>query len=88
MRHGTGIRNVEIDEIRVGSSWESVTPISCLNPITYYQDFDNDGFKEYVIGNWGTNNKFHPSKDKPLHIYADYLDGNTTFDVVLSKLNK
>jgi len=44
LRHGTGIRNVEIDEIRVGSSWESVTPISCLNPITYYQDFDNDGF--------------------------------------------
>lgn len=44
LRHGTGIRNVEIDELRVGSSWESVTPISCLNPITYYQDFDNDGF--------------------------------------------
>ena len=44
LRHGTGIRNVEIDEIRVGSTWESVTPISCINPITYYQDFDNDGF--------------------------------------------
>ena len=51
-------------------------------------DINNDGFKEYIIGNWGTNNKFHPSKDKPLHIYADYLDGNTTFDVVLSKVSK
>jgi len=51
-------------------------------------DLDNDGFKDYIIGNWGDNNKFHPSKEKPLHIYADYLDGNSTFDVVLSKVSK
>jgi hypothetical protein len=51
-------------------------------------DVDNDGFKEYIIGNWGANNKFHPSKEKPLHIYADYLDDNATFDVVLSKVSK
>ena len=44
LRHGTGIRNIEIDEIRVGSTWESVTPISFNIPITYYQDIDNDGF--------------------------------------------
>jgi hypothetical protein len=51
-------------------------------------DVNNDGFKEYIIGNWGANNKFHPSQEKPLHIYADYLDSNTTFDVVLSKVSK
>lgn len=51
-------------------------------------DIDNDGYKDYVIGNWGTNNKFHPSTKKPLHIYADYLDDNNTFDVVLSKVSK
>ncbi|MFD1292308.1 VCBS repeat-containing protein [Lutibacter holmesii] len=51
-------------------------------------DIDNDGFKDYIIGNWGTNNKFHPTSKKPLHIYADYLDSNTTFDVVLSKVSK
>lgn len=51
-------------------------------------DLDNDGFPDYAIGNWGTNNKFHPSKEKPLHIYADYLDDNTSFDIVLSKVSK
>ena len=51
-------------------------------------DLDNDGFKDYIIGNWGINNKFHPNNKKPLHIYADYLDGNKTFDVVLSKVSK
>ncbi len=51
-------------------------------------DVDNDGFKDYIIGNWGINNKFHPTSQKPLHIYADFLDNNKTFDVVLSKVSK
>ncbi|AMC11635.1 RNA-binding protein [Lutibacter profundi] len=51
-------------------------------------DINKDGFKDYIIGNWGTNNKFHPTIEKPLHIYADYLDANSTFDVVLSKVSK
>ena len=51
-------------------------------------DVDKDGFPDYLIGNWGNNNKFHPSKEKPLHIYADYLDDNKSFDVVLSKVSK
>ncbi|MBG7631172.1 MAG: VCBS repeat-containing protein, partial [Bacteroidetes bacterium] len=51
-------------------------------------DVDNDGYKDYIIGNWGANNKFHPTNKKPLHIYADYLDANKTFDVVLSKVSK
>ena len=51
-------------------------------------DYNNDGNKDYVVGNWGNNNKFHPSKNKPLHIYADDLDGNSTFDMVLSKVSK
>ncbi|TNJ45268.1 VCBS repeat-containing protein [Tamlana fucoidanivorans] len=51
-------------------------------------DANNDGFPEYLVGNWGNNNKFHPSETKPLHIYADYLDDNNSFDVVLSKVSK
>jgi len=51
-------------------------------------DVNNDGFKDYLIGNWGENNKFHPSKEKPLHIYADYFDDNTSFDIALSKISK
>ncbi len=51
-------------------------------------DLNNDGHPDYVIGNWGTNNKFHPTEAKPLHIYADYFDDNTTFDLALSKVSK
>jgi len=51
-------------------------------------DLDNDGFKDYIIGNWGENNKFHPSQEKPLHVYSDYFDDNSTFDMILSKVSK
>ena len=51
-------------------------------------DLDKDGNIDYIIGNWGKNNKFHPSKEKPLHIYADYFDDNTSFDIALSKESK
>ena len=51
-------------------------------------DINHDGLIDYLIGNWGNNNKFHPTKEKPLHIYADYFDGNKTFDIALSKISK
>ena len=55
--------------------WNTITEI----------DIDNDGNKDYVVGNLGENNKFHPSKEKPLHVYANNFDDNQTFDMVLSK---
>ena len=51
-------------------------------------DFDNDGDQDYLIGNLGENNKFHPSVEKPLHIYGNYFDDNKTYDMVLSKVYK
>jgi len=48
-------------------------------------DINNDGFKDYLIGNIGENIKFKVSSEKPLRIYADDFDGNGTHDVVLSK---
>lgn len=45
-------------------------------------DLDKDGNVDYIIGNWGNNNKFHPSTEKPLHVYADYFDDNTSFDML------
>ena len=50
-------------------------------------DFDGDGDQDYVLGNLGHNNKFHPSEKKPLYIYAKDFDDNGTFDVALSKIN-
>ena len=51
-------------------------------------DLDKDGNVDYIIGNWGNNNKFRPSTEKPLHVYADYFDDNTSFDIALSKVSK
>lgn len=48
-------------------------------------DIDNDGDDDYLVGNMGMNNKFHPTNDKPLHIYANYFDDNTSYDTALSK---
>ncbi|WP_181039942.1 FG-GAP-like repeat-containing protein [Aureitalea marina] len=48
-------------------------------------DFDNDGDLDFIVGNIGENNKFHPTKAKPLHIFANDFDENGTLDIVLSK---
>jgi hypothetical protein len=47
-------------------------------------DINNDGFKDYVVGNIGNNIKFKTSSEKPLRIYADDFDNNGTHDLVLS----
>ena len=48
-------------------------------------DFDSDGDEDYFVGNFGENNKFHPSEKKPLHIYSNYFDDNDSYDMALSK---
>lgn len=51
-------------------------------------DIDNDGDIDYIVGNLGSNNKFHPSIDKPLHIFSKDFDNNGSYDVALSKTYK
>lgn len=48
-------------------------------------DFNNDGLTDYVAGNIGWNNKFHPDHDHPLEIYCDDFDQSGTYDIVLAK---
>ena len=47
-------------------------------------DIDNDGDEDYVLGNAGMNNKFNPTYEKPLEIYANDFDSNGTLDIVLA----
>jgi len=51
-------------------------------------DLDNDGDLDYLVGNLGDNNKFHPSVEKPLHVYGNNFDKNATYDMILSKIYK
>ncbi len=48
-------------------------------------DFDQDGDLDYFVGNLGGNNKFHPSPEKPLHIYGTNLNDDENYDMFLSK---
>ncbi|WP_108870063.1 VCBS repeat-containing protein [Aquimarina aquimarini] len=51
-------------------------------------DIDKDGDIDYLIGNIGENTKYHPKKDKPLHVYAKDFDNNGSLDIILSKESK
>ena len=48
-------------------------------------DFDQDGDLDYFVGNLGGNNKFHPSPEKPLHVYGTNLGDDSNYDMFLSK---
>ncbi len=48
-------------------------------------DFDLDGDLDYFLGNLGGNNKFHPSLEKPLHVYGTNLGDDNNYDMFLSK---
>lgn len=51
-------------------------------------DLDKDGDDDYVLGNIGLNNKFHPSAKKPFHVYANDFDENGHSDIVLTSYYK
>lgn len=51
-------------------------------------DIDNDGHLDLLFGNVGLNNKFHPSPEKPLYLFANDFDSNGSLDIVLSKVYK
>ncbi len=48
-------------------------------------DFNNDGKTDFVLGNLGTNNKFHATFDHPLNVLFDDFDENGSQDIFLTK---
>ncbi|RYY13522.1 MAG: RNA-binding protein, partial [Chitinophagaceae bacterium] len=54
--------------------WNSIIP----------GDFDNDGDKDYVLGNFGTNSFYKPTSQYPVNIIAKDFDGNGSFDALTS----
>ncbi len=47
-------------------------------------DINNDGLKDYLVGNVGLNTKFKASTKKPFKVFANDFDNNGTTDIVLS----
>lgn len=50
-------------------------------------DLDQDGDLDFIVGNIGTNNKYHPKKGSPLYLFYNDFDNNGVGDIVLSKSN-
>ncbi len=48
------------------------------------EDLDNDGDIDYVVGNYGLNSFYKPSKEKPVEIWAKDYDKNGTVDPILT----
>lgn len=48
-------------------------------------DINNDGREEYLLGNTGLNNKFHPTPTMPLSAHLEDVDKNGRQDLVLTK---
>jgi len=67
----------ELDMDNLKGWWQSVKPT----------DIDNDGDIDFIVGNIGLNNKFHPKPDSPLYLFYNDFDENGIGDIVLSKSN-
>ncbi len=48
-------------------------------------DIDKDGVQEFLLGNLGLNNKFHPNLVHGLRVYLEDFDKNGKLDIILSK---
>jgi hypothetical protein len=46
-------------------------------------DFDQDGDTDFIVGNLGENNFYHPSVKQPVKVYAKDFDNNGSIDPVV-----
>ena len=46
-------------------------------------DFDNDGDMDYIVGNWGLNNPYYCSNEKPMSLCYQDFDKNGSLDPIL-----
>ncbi|SDD19714.1 Repeat domain-containing protein [Algoriphagus faecimaris] len=46
-------------------------------------DFDQDGDMDFIVGNMGANNHYHPTAERPVKVYAKDFDQNGSMDPVI-----
>lgn len=77
MNDGDGLAQADIDFDNLKGWWNRIVPT----------DIDNDGDIDFVLGNIGLNNKYHPTPASPLYLFYNDFDENGIGDIVLSKSN-
>lgn len=77
MNDGDGFEKADTDFNDLMGWWNRIVPT----------DIDNDGDIDFVLGNVGLNNKYHPSAESPLFLFYNDFDDNGQGDIVLSKSN-
>lgn len=63
---------VESNPMDVKGLWQSIQPF----------DIDGDGDTDYLLGNWGTNSKFHATKEYPMKLFFNDFDDNGQTETV------
>jgi len=68
------LQKVSVLDTSLNGLWQSIVPF----------DIDLDGDLDYVVGNWGTNNKFKASAQYPMKMYYHDLDKNGKTEVIIA----
>ena len=71
--NGTLKKDIVVVE-SVNGLWESIIAF----------DMDNDGDKDYLLGNWGLNTKFKASEKAPLKMYYSDFDKNGSTETIVT----
>lgn len=66
-------RNIGIEQLN--GLWQSIQAF----------DIDNDGDKDYLLGNWGLNSKLEATPATPLRLYYGDIDGNGDTETILAR---
>ncbi len=49
-------------------------------------DLNNDGKKDFILGNKGTNTNYKATKDKPMRLFVNDFDNNGTIEQIATRL--
>ncbi|WP_299129734.1 VCBS repeat-containing protein [uncultured Winogradskyella sp.] len=70
---------------QLGSSKTSLSNLNGWWNTLYAEDLDNDGDKDLILGNNGTNIHYKPKPDAPLKMWVNDFDNNGTIEQIITQ---